>query len=113
MPIYEYRCVKCGNLTEVLQKFSDLPIAECELCQGKMKKLISQSTFHLKGTGWYVTDYASNAASATKSAEKEGRTSTGEVQSSGIEAKSSTENSGKTKDSCEKVSSNSSGNDKQ
>lgn len=61
MPIYEYECTKCGHQAEVLQKFSDSPLAECELCHGKMKKLISHNTFHLKGTGWYVTDYASKS----------------------------------------------------
>ena len=59
MPIYEYECTKCGHQTEIWQKFSDQPLTKCEMCRGKMKKLISQSTFHLKGTGWYVTDYAS------------------------------------------------------
>ena len=59
MPIYEYECTKCGHHTEALQKFSDLPLTECEGCHGKLKKLISHNTFHLKGTGWYVTDYAS------------------------------------------------------
>ena len=59
MPIYEYECTECKRQTEVMQKFSDPPISECESCHGKMKKRISQSTFHLKGTGWYVTDYAS------------------------------------------------------
>ena len=59
MPVYEYECVKCGHQTEVLQKISDPPISKCRLCNGKMKKLVSQSSFHLKGTGWYVTDYAS------------------------------------------------------
>jgi putative FmdB family regulatory protein len=58
MPIYEYTCSKCGYYTEVLQKFSDPPVTRCEHCKGKMRKLISQSSFHLKGTGWYVTDYA-------------------------------------------------------
>jgi len=61
MPIYEYECAKCGHQTETWQKFSDKPMTKCELCQGKMKKLISQSTFHLKGSGWYVTDYASKS----------------------------------------------------
>lgn len=61
MPFYEYECTKCNHQTEVFQKISDPPIAKCELCKGKMKKLISQSTFHLKGSGWYVTDYASKA----------------------------------------------------
>ena len=60
MPIYEYECTKCGHHLEVWQKFSDQPITWCEKCRGGMKKLISQSSFHLKGTGWYVTDYASN-----------------------------------------------------
>lgn len=71
MPIYEYECTKCGHHIEAWQKFSDPPLTECEQCQGKMKKLISQSTFHLKGSGWYVTDYASktggNQAHSTKS----------------------------------------------
>ena len=62
MPIYEYQCSKCGKHTEIIQKFSDPPISKCDACNGKMKKLISQSTFHLKGTGWYVTDYASKSS---------------------------------------------------
>jgi putative FmdB family regulatory protein len=61
VPIYEYECTKCGHQTEALQKFSDPPLAECELCHGKLKKFISHSTFHLKGSGWYVTDYASKS----------------------------------------------------
>jgi len=61
MPIYEYECTDCGCHTEVWQKFSDPPLAECERCHGKMKKLISQSSFHLKGTGWYATDYAAKS----------------------------------------------------
>ena len=62
MPIYEYQCKKCGREAEIWQKFSDPPVTKCELCNGKMKKLISQNTFHLKGTGWYVTDYNSKAS---------------------------------------------------
>ena len=73
MPIYEYQCVKCGYVTEALQKFSDPPLKVCGLCHGRVKRLISQSTFHLKGTGWYVTDYASKSGSSqtpSKSSEK-------------------------------------------
>ena len=62
MPIYEYECSNCGCQKEVLQQFSDKPLTKCELCEGSMKKLISQSTFHLKGSGWYVTDYASKGS---------------------------------------------------
>ena len=66
MPIYEYECTKCGHQTEAWQKFSDRPLTKCEKCNGRMKKLISQSTFHLKGSGWYVTDYASNRSGAAQ-----------------------------------------------
>jgi putative FmdB family regulatory protein len=68
MPLYEYECKKCGCQIEVLQKFSDPPLARCERCNGKMRKLISHSSFHLKGTGWYVTDYASKGTGKEKSA---------------------------------------------
>jgi putative FmdB family regulatory protein len=61
MPIYEYECTKCGNHMEALQKFSDSPLSKCEACGGRLRKLMSHSTFHLKGTGWYVTDYASKS----------------------------------------------------
>ncbi|MBW1764697.1 MAG: zinc ribbon domain-containing protein [Deltaproteobacteria bacterium] len=64
MPFYEYQCTECGKLTEILQKMSDPPVSSCGSCAGKMKKLISQSTFHLKGSGWYVTDYADNSSSS-------------------------------------------------
>ena len=59
MPIYEYRCTSCGQVFEVMQKFSDDPITECRYCEdGVVEKLISRSSFILKGTGWYKTDYA-------------------------------------------------------
>jgi putative FmdB family regulatory protein len=58
MPIYEYQCDQCGRVEEIIQKFSDKPLTKCEHCSGKLHKLISHSAFHLKGTGWYVTDYA-------------------------------------------------------
>jgi putative FmdB family regulatory protein len=62
MPIYEYECGECGHHMESLQKFSDPPLTECNACHSHhVKKVISQSTFHLKGTGWYVTDYASKS----------------------------------------------------
>ncbi|MDI6641771.1 MAG: zinc ribbon domain-containing protein [Elusimicrobiota bacterium] len=58
MPVYEYECTQCGEVEEVIQNFSDKPLTKCRYCTGKLQKLISQSTFHLKGTGWYVTDYS-------------------------------------------------------
>jgi len=72
MPIYEYQCEQCGNRFEVLQKISEKPLNKCTQCSGKLHKLISQSAFHLKGTGWYVTDYAGR----TKKPESSGNTGT-------------------------------------
>jgi putative FmdB family regulatory protein len=57
MPIYEYQCEKCGKLFEIFQKMSDKTLTECKECKGKLNKLISNCAFHLKGNGWYVTDY--------------------------------------------------------
>ena len=63
MPIYEYECSKCRQITEALQKFSDPPLKDCPLCSGRLKRLMSINSFHLKGSGWYVTDYAGKKAS--------------------------------------------------
>ena len=57
MPIYEYQCENCGKQFEIFQKIADPPLTECRICKGRLHKLISQCSFHLKGTGWYVTDY--------------------------------------------------------
>ena len=57
MPIYEYHCGKCGDF-EYMQKMSDKPLTTCPTCRRKVTKLISSTTFHLKGSGWYITDYA-------------------------------------------------------
>jgi putative FmdB family regulatory protein len=76
MPIYEYECSKCGEIEEALQKFSDKPLKTCKLCSGKLHKLISHSAFHLKGTGWYVTDYADKSKSSdTSSSESKSKES--------------------------------------
>ncbi|MDI1472567.1 MAG: zinc ribbon domain-containing protein [Thermodesulfovibrio sp.] len=58
MPIYEYECMECHKIYEFIQKFSEEPLKNCPECGGELKKLISQSSFILKGSGWYVTDYA-------------------------------------------------------
>jgi len=91
MPIYEYECTKCGNHEEVIQKFSDKPLSKCGQCSGKLIKLVSQSSFHLKGTGWYVTDYANKSSSTTSKNVKPKEDSTKEKK-----VETSTENTGKT-----------------
>ena len=68
MPIYEYRCKSCGAVREVLQKMSDKPLKKCAKCPGALEKLVSRSSFQLKGTGWYVSDSArKNKASGESS----------------------------------------------
>jgi len=62
MPIYEYRCSSCGHEKEVLQKLSDAPLAECPACgKSTLRKLVSAAGFHLKGSGWYATDFKGGA----------------------------------------------------
>ncbi|MBM4391532.1 MAG: zinc ribbon domain-containing protein [Deltaproteobacteria bacterium] len=71
MPIYEYQCPDCGHLFEVLQKFSDEPVSTCPKCSlGNVKKLISQTSFVLKGGGWYNDHYGLKSGGGEKGAEK-------------------------------------------
>ena len=67
MPIYEYECRGCGDVHEFLQKFSDSPKRKCPSCgKLRLKKLISAAAFHLKGDGWYVTDFRDKGKSKDK-----------------------------------------------
>ncbi|ROR01526.1 FmdB family zinc ribbon protein [Desulfosoma caldarium] len=70
MPIYEYECTQCGQITEAMQRFSDPPLTQCCHCHGPLRKMISMSTFHLKGSGWYVTDYAGRKQNDNSHAKK-------------------------------------------
>lgn len=63
MPIYEYECPKCG-IVEVSQGIMDSPLNKCPKCRRKVKRLISLNNFHLKGSGWYQTDYARKSKGA-------------------------------------------------
>ena len=67
MPIYEYVCSKCGHEWDAIQKFSERPLTNCPKCSKKAaKRKISASAFHLKGSGWYVTDYKKSGDGAKK-----------------------------------------------
>jgi len=70
MPIYEYECTRCGKVEEIFQKIADKPLSKCKKCSGKLHKLISHSSFHLKGTGWYATDYASKSSPSSTVSKK-------------------------------------------
>ena len=94
MPIYEYKCANCSRVFEAIQKFTDEPLTECRFCQGPVERLISNSSFQLKGSGWYVTDYARKSSGgktsadsdATKSDAKSDAKSDGKTGSSGDKA---------------------------
>ena len=58
MPLYEYQCRGCGDISEAIQRMSDPPLTTCDDCGGELKKLVSAPAFQFKGSGWYVTDYA-------------------------------------------------------
>lgn len=72
MPIYEYRCTSCGHEKEVLQKLSDPPLTECPACgESTLGKLVSAAGFHLKGSGWYATDFKSGSRPKPKEGTQE------------------------------------------
>ena len=86
MPIYEYECTKCGKITEIIQKFSDSPLQDCPQCGRGVDRLISRSAFHLKGTGWYETDFKakpSQSSGDSKKPEAKKADSSGKVAGSG------------------------------
>jgi len=65
MPLYEYQCEQCSHRFEVIQKYSDAPIAVCPKCGGPVQKLLSSPAIQFKGSGFYITDYARKGDSAT------------------------------------------------
>lgn len=65
MPLYEYKCTKCGSVFELLQKVNDPPIKKCIHCQGAVKKVLSPPALQFKGSGWYITDYAAKSSKGT------------------------------------------------
>lgn len=75
MPIYEYRCEKCGHQLEVIQKMSDTPLTDCPECgKAALTKLISAAGFQLKGTGWYQTDFKNSGKKPEPKAESKTET---------------------------------------
>ncbi|MCX8026722.1 MAG: zinc ribbon domain-containing protein [Thermodesulfovibrionales bacterium] len=95
MPVYEYECKDCRQRLEIIQRFDDPPLETCESCGGRMQKLISNTSFVLKGNGWYVTDYVRNANNKedksngkkqeTQTTETKVEASTSESKQTGVE----------------------------
>ena len=106
MPIYEYQCQKCGTF-EATQKITDKALTKCPSCKGKVKKLISNTSFQLKGTGWYVTDYARKGQNGDAKGDK-GSKSTSESKTESKETKAESKKSESASSTSEKSSSASS-----
>ncbi len=93
MPIYEYSCQKCGAHIEIMQKISDKPLTRHGKCGGKLEKEWSQTSFQLKGSGWYVTDYARKDGGGKE--KKNAKSAEASTSSSESSTKSSSESSTK------------------
>ncbi len=99
MPIYEYQCKACGHEFEALQKMSDAPLCDCPVCQKpELQKKISAAAFHLKGTGWYVTDFKGDK-SAKSDAKSDSAQSSDKAENKPTQSDSSKETSSQSKDS--------------
>jgi putative FmdB family regulatory protein len=101
MPLYEYKCKSCGDVFEVIQKFSDQPLSVHEKCGGMVERLISPSALQFKGSGWYVNDYGKGNSKepASKPDSKNGKTEKSNGTSTGAESSGKSENSTKTESS--------------
>ena len=102
MPIYEYACRKCGPF-EVTQRITESPLKRCPKCKGKVSRLLSAPSFQFKGSGWYVTDYASKGRGDGRS-EKKGEASDSKSSDSSSDTKASTSDKKPAKESSSKDS---------
>lgn len=89
MPLYEYKCLSCGRLTERIEKVSGPHLKKCPYCGGKVERLIAAPAIQFKGAGWYVTDYAKKSTG-------------GDSEKPGVESKDAAAKEGKDKDSTPK-----------
>lgn len=74
MPIYEYECTSCCATFEVFQRMTESPLKVCPECAGTVKKLVSKSSFQLKGSGWYADGYSSKASGDSGTSTTEAKT---------------------------------------
>ena len=97
MPIYEYECNACGAHHEFIQKFSDSPKRKCPDCgANRLRKLVSAAAFHLKGDGWYVTDFRDKDKKKKKDDKADGEKKPASTSDSGSDAATSTSSKDKT-----------------
>src|ERR1700685_570103 len=97
MPLYEYKCKKCGHQFEKIQKYSDRMVKKCPDCGGRVEQTITAPAVQFKGTGWYVTDYAkkSSGLSSSDGGSKDSKKEDKSKSDSGAKESSSKESSSK------------------
>jgi putative FmdB family regulatory protein len=107
MPLYEYKCEKCGHQFEKIQKFSDKMLKKCPECGGRVEQMISAPAVQFKGSGWYVTDYAnkSHASSSDGGRDSKDSKKDGGDKSDGSSSKEASSKEGSTKEGSSKESS--------
>lgn len=92
MPLYGYRCTKCGHRFDKIQKFSEVPESVCPKCGGALERPLTAPALQFKGAGWYVNDYApksvssGNADNVSAEAAPAGESKTGESKSADSKA---------------------------
>jgi putative FmdB family regulatory protein len=91
VPIYEYKCTKCENIDEHFMRHTDPHPSGCLKCHSPVEKIVSQTSFALKGGGWYVTDYKSNSQSKPESSQAPAEAQASKVANEPSSANVSTE----------------------
>ena len=102
MPIYEYECTTCRTVLEVFQRMTEDPLTTCPDCSGPVKKLVSMSSFKLKGGGWYADGYSSascNSSSGSAAADTTVKSSPEKAEKTAASSSEST-SAAKNKESC-------------
>lgn len=97
MPIYEYKCSACGHQEDHLLKVSDAPLTKCPVCgKKKYQKQLTAAGFHLKGSGWYASDFKGGAKSPEAKAEAKAETKADATTNAKTEVKAETKTEAKT-----------------
>jgi len=97
LPLYEYKCLKCGRKTEKIENMNGPHLKKCPHCGGKVEAMVSAPAIQFKGSGWYVTDYGGKKSAGGDSGKEE--KPAGESKEAAKDAKDSGEKESGAKDS--------------
>ncbi len=98
MPLYEYKCVKCGHRFERIEKLSAPTTQKCPKCGKKAERQLSSPAIQFKGSGWYVTDYGGKKGAPSSESSGDGSSA---KAATGSDSKSSDSKSPESKESKE------------